>query len=209
MQFPFRQISEEQRDKSFNELRSITIPQLKLTNKYNLCSDYYFQLYRLSTKKGKWSNISAWNDKEERRKILETDRRVNGDKSGTPQSIRRTIRLWYGCVGQFRPDVAVYVYKKFNCKTVLDFSAGWGDRLIAALSQKINYIGIDSNHKLINPYKQMLYKFGKESKVMMIFNRSENINFDKLPEYDLIFTSPPYFTIELYQNMRNYTKTNS
>jgi hypothetical protein len=203
--FPYRTITKEDRDNSFEELRNISRSKLGLTNKYNLCSDYYFQKYRLSTKKGKWSNVSAWNDKEERQKIIETYKRVNKTDDILAAPLRRLIRLWYGCVGQFRPDVAVYVYQKFGSKSILDFSAGWGDRLISAMSQGIDYIGIDSNSKLSVPYSKMIKDFRHKtvSNVKMIFKPSEDVDFSKF-KYDLVFTSPPYFNVESYEGMKKY-----
>ena len=39
------------------------------------------------------------------------------------------------------------------------------------------------------------------SNVMMIFEKSQNVDYSKLPKYDLIFTSPPYFNLEKYEGM--------
>jgi tRNA1(Val) A37 N6-methylase TrmN6 len=112
----------------------------------------------------------------------------------------------YGSVNQFKPYIAVYIYQKFKPKRILDISAGWGDRLISAMSQNIDYIGIDSNINLRKPYNEMIndFKNKSESKVKMIFSKSENVNYSSLPPYDMIFTSPPYFTLEKYQNMKEY-----
>eukprot|EP00808_Paulinella_micropora_P020354 g25780.t1 len=75
---------------------------------------------------------------------------------------------------------------------------GWGDRAVAAISQNIPYIGIDSNKSLKTPYKAMLNHFG--GNVKMIFKRSEDISFPT--GYDLIFTSPPYYNTEKYPHMK-------
>jgi hypothetical protein len=140
--FPFRIITEEERDKSFEALKVSN--QLKLSKKYNLCSDYYFQEYRLRTRKGTRSVIEAY-EQGLHKEILQRK-----GLEETPENVRRILKLWYGCVGQFRPDVAVYFYKKYKPKCVLDFFSGWGDRCIAAMSQNIDYIGIDSNTSLID-----------------------------------------------------------
>ena len=203
--FPFREISKHKRDKSFEQLCNYDEKELKLSWKYNLCSDYYFQEYRLETKKGKWSNVEVWNDPNERKKVFAVLKKHGIEE--TPDSIRRIIKLWYGCVNQFRPDVAVYIYRKYKPRCILDFSAGWGDRAIAAMSQGIDYIGIDSNKSLKVPYNKMIKDLSKikNSNITMIFDYSENVDFSKF-KYDLVFTSPPYFSIEKYKDMKDYSK---
>ena len=41
----------------------------------------------------------------------------------------------------------------------------------------------------------------------MIFKEAEKVNFAKFPKYDLIFTSPPYEYLEVYECKVNYEKT--
>ena len=110
----------------------------------------------------------------------------------------------YGSVNQFRPMVAKYIYQRFKPKRVLDISAGWGNRLLAAMACDIDYIGIDSNKNLKSAYEKMYQMYPTKSNIQIIINNSENVDFSKLPEYDMIFTSPPYYTVEMYQNMKQY-----
>ena len=42
------------------------------------------------------------------------------------------------------------MYKKYDATRVLDFTAGWGARMVAAMALDIDYIGIDSNKSLNN-----------------------------------------------------------
>lgn len=196
--FPFRIITEEQRDKSFNDLKNSN--ELKLSRKYNLCSDFYFQEYRLRTRKGKYSAVEAYENNKE--KVYNILRNKNIEINDV--NVRRICKLWFGCVGQFRPDVAVYFYKKYGATSVMDPFAGWGDRCIAAISQGIKYTGIDSNTSLKVPYKNMIDHFGSNN-VEIIYNNSENIDPQNY-EYDMIFTSPPYFSIEKYEGMKQYSK---
>ena len=41
----------------------------------------------------------------------------------------------------------------------------------------------------------------------MIFKEAEKVDFSKLPKYDLVFTSPPYEYLEVYECMVNYENT--
>ena len=120
------------------------------------------------------------------------------------------FQLIYGSVNQFRPSVAKWLYCLLGAKKgILDISAGWGGRCLAAISLGIPYIGVDANTNLKKSYEQMIKMYagegseGSASKVKMIFSPAEKVDFSKF-EYDLIFTSPPYFTLEKYENMPAY-----
>ena len=44
------------------------------------------------------------------------------------------------------PLIIKYFIRKFAARRVLDFSSGWGDRLIGALTSDIDlYVGVDPN----------------------------------------------------------------
>mgnify|MGYP003627714525 CR=1 FL=1 len=206
--FPYKVITKEERDNAYKQLQDYDCEKdLTLSNKGSMASNYYFQELRAKTKVGKWSHWSAWNDDEKRAKIIDVDKRIHRNKPkviGTKTGLSSALRMSVGSVNQFKPYIAVCaVYKKFKPKRVLDTSAGWGDRLIGAMSQNIDYIGIDQNKKLMTPYKKMISDFEDKStsNVMMIFEKSQNVDYSKLPKYDLIFTSPPYFNLEKYEGM--------
>ena len=96
-----------------------------------------------------------------------------------------------------------------NIMPVLDFTAGWGARMVAAIAGEIDYIGIDSNVNLKPGYQRILdaLKPFKKSKVKLFFKKAEEVDFSKLPRYDLVFTSPPYEYLEVYESMKNYEGT--
>lgn len=210
--FPYITISKKERDEEYFKLRNLKFKKndkLSLSFSGNKTSNYYFQKYRMKTKTGKWSHYSRWKDPEQRKKIIEVDKKIhrnNPEIIGTVRGLQSAMRMSNNSVNQFKPYVAVYVYQKFKPKRILDISSGWGDRLIAAMSQDIDYIGIDSNKKLKTPYTNMINDFEDKtySDVAIIFNKSENVDYSKLPSYDLIFTSPPYFSLEQYDGMKKY-----
>nr|QBK84638.1 MAG: hypothetical protein LCDPAC01_01190 [Pithovirus LCDPAC01] len=92
----------------------------------------------------------------------------------------------------------------FSATRILDFSSGWGDRLFGALSSQDKlsvYYGIDPNSLLFPGYeKKIITRFAKNpSKFKMINAAFESLTlpFDA-KNFDLIFTSPPYFDYEIY-----------
>jgi len=101
------------------------------------------------------------------------------------------------------PGIIKYFIKKYKARKILDISAGWGDRLLGALSSNIDlYFGTDPNGCLHPNYKKMidlLKPLSPNPKAEFILNHNTfedvKINYDN---FDLIFTSPPYFDYEKY-----------
>lgn len=124
------------------------------------------------------------------------------------KALYRVFQLYYGTVNQFRPTVAKWVYGLLRPRTrILDISAGWGGRLLAAMSMGIPYYGIDANKRLEVSYRRMVEMCEPDAtpvQVQLQFKPAEEVDFGRLPPYDLIFTSPPYFMIEEYQGMPQY-----
>lgn len=106
-----------------------------------------------------------------------------------------------GC-GAFKPRVAAGVMQMFQAKRVLDFSSGWGDRLFAFISLDVDaYTGVDPNPGLHGPYQQMiddLVPVQKRGRYTMIESPFQTAVLPRGLTYDLVFTSPPYFDLELY-----------
>jgi 16S rRNA G966 N2-methylase RsmD len=129
----------------------------------------------------------------------------------TDSALRQALQMKSYIASQFKPECAKLLYNLFQAENVLDFSAGWGDRLVGFhASNAKSYIGIDPNTKLHEPYRQIdrLCNTGKETK--FICSPAEEVNLtDKV---DFVFTSPPYFSIERYseeetQSWKRYTTT--
>lgn len=119
------------------------------------------------------------------------------------------FRLYYGSIGSFFPSVAVRIYNLYNPTTILDPFSGWGGRLIGAMSQNINYIGYDTNTDLHPAYDNIintLSQFTENKTYNIIIKPAETADFSKL-YYDMVFTSPPYYNIELYTGTNRKDKT--
>jgi hypothetical protein len=102
----------------------------------------------------------------------------------------------------------------FKPKRWLDLSAGWGDRLIAAILKDVEYyVGVDPNPCLQPCYKSIIEtlvpkdkqkNFREQSSPNQRFkvyeDKAESIDLSLLEpgSFDFIFTSPPFFTFEIY-----------
>lgn len=104
-----------------------------------------------------------------------------------------------GSVVFFKPSTAKWLYKKFNATKVLDFTAGWGGRMLGAYALGIDYVGIDTNANMRNAYDGMITELGKPN-LKMIWDSCLNVDFSTL-DYDFVLTSPPYVNLEIYEHM--------
>lgn len=91
----------------------------------------------------------------------------------------------------------VKIEENLKGKKWLDISAGWGDRLLAAMSLGMEYVGYDPNVELREGHSKMIEMFGDTKKHKVIYEPFEKANVTGGP-YDVIFTSPPYYTVEEY-----------
>ena len=97
---------------------------------------------------------------------------------------------------------------------VLDPSMGWGDRLLGTMAYKStkldsstiqrgsaekqwSYTGYDPNLKLESAYRKMIELFGDSEKHQIHMEPFEKAD---VPEntFDIAFTSPPFFDLEIY-----------
>ena len=126
------------------------------------------------------------------------------------QTIRMATTLRKYVASQFKPSIAKAFYDRFDSKNVLDFSAGWGDRLAGFYTSPSteHYVGIDPNtlnhpcyREQVEFYKKHQTFFEEEKKVDLIPLPAEDVDYSKYENYfDTIFTSPPYFNTEKYSD---------
>jgi hypothetical protein len=90
---------------------------------------------------------------------------------------------------------------------IFDPCSGWGDRMIAALSlgngattYNATYHGVDPSSVLEPKYKLIAQDFDPSGKSHVTRSPIENYTIDDPGSYDIVFTSPPYFTMEIYSS---------
>ncbi len=130
-------------------------------------------------------------------------------------NLRSAIGLRKYIAAQFKPSAAKAIYQLTQARSILDFSSGWGDRLSAfmACDHTERYVGIDPNARLVEGYQKQIDMFGQDKEIQMISDCAENLEFDP-EQFDLVFTSPPYFDVERYtqeanQSWKKYKKLDS
>ena len=86
--------------------------------------------------------------------------------------------------------------------TYLDYSSGWGVRMLAALRKGLNYVGIDPNHELVSRLVACARMFGQVSgtgHAEIHCTGSEEFMRHLEGRVDFAFSSPPYFSLEDYR----------
>jgi hypothetical protein len=113
-------------------------------------------------------------------------------------------------VSNFRPTAARAIYEKFNAKVVYDMSAGFGGRLLGAMSSKnsITYYGVDPSTKTFVGLQNLINDLNDIFLGNAIINQVGSEEYIPPEPIDVAFTSPPYFDTEKYsdENTQSYIK---
>ena len=103
----------------------------------------------------------------------------------------------------FKTTMVMNILNLFKPKRWLDCCSGWGDRLIGAIAYGCEeYQGVDPNKCLQSKYKKIIKELAPKSKQKnfnVICDGFENVTI-KENHYDLVFTSPPFFDFEVYED---------
>jgi hypothetical protein len=177
--------------------------------------DYFTFTQRLKTK-GKYDinfyefivNLDEFKKKKFIQNMLTYYRDVKNKKKTKSEYtvLKEVYNICISAINIIRPLVYMEIYSKYKPKCVLDFCAGWGGAAVAAAALKLDkYIGIEINHNLEEPYEKLVTYLGGKSPttIEMIFEDALKINYNNLV-YDFVFTSPPYYFIQKYENNPKY-----
>ena len=205
-----KNISEEEAIRDFENLKKVNLS--KVTNETRIGNkfvDHFTFLERLETvsKKGmsyfEFIKDTDYHKKKYIKNLLDYQK---GDDKHV--ALYRVFKLHCGSIGLFKPLTSMEIYSKFKPSSVLDFTMGWGGRLVGACALDVpNYIGIDSNKNLHEPYKRMvklLKQLGTKTKIKLMFKDALKVDYSKL-DYDCVLTSPPYYNVEVYEGMKART----
>ena len=185
-----------------------------MTTVGNRSSDYFHQIERWKCDAtGYPSPQKTWETEKYRLTLFKALFSLNV-KEINPQVLRSIISLRKYIAAQFRPSAAKIIYEMFSAKTVLDFSMGWGDRIAGAYASNCveKYVGIDPNINLFDGYNKQIKHYSSldNKKIEFILHQdcAENEELILNEKFDLIFTSPPYFDKEKYNQseLQSYIK---
>jgi hypothetical protein len=164
----------------------------------NSLTDYFSENIRIKCSfSDKLSPLDYWsNNKGE---IIEE--MIKGKQNLSIYNIHELLFKKTRFCNNFRISVCITVLQHFKAKKWLDISAGWGDRLLSGILYKIDrYVAADPNIDLHPCYENMIKTFipkSKRDKITIHKSGFEDCDLkDEL--FDIVFSSPPFFTLEKY-----------
>lgn len=206
-------------ESEMNELIKIGTNALNMSPRCRIGNnvvDYFTFMQRLETK-GKYNanfydfllRLDEFKQKKFISNMLEYYATVK-NKNNTKNEyivLKEVYNICISAINIIRPIVYMEIYSKYKPICVLDFCAGWGGAAVGASALGIpKYIGIEINTNLKEPYRKLTEYLQTKSStyVEMIFDNALEVDYTKY-DYDLVFTSPPYYFIQKYENNPEYT----
>ncbi|MBD3261454.1 MAG: hypothetical protein GF334_07200 [Candidatus Altiarchaeales archaeon] len=164
-----------------------------------LCESFFPNIYK-ARRKGYRPPVDLWRDRVFMEKLVKN--RLKYADRINDSAMRKGMKLMRIAVSNFKPTVARYLYGKYNVNgRVLDYSAGYGSRMLGAMSLGLDYVCYDpciETSKNLNVFGKFLKdNIGGEYTVRCQgFERSVEYK----EYFGVAFSCPPYFDYEEYSN---------
>lgn len=187
----------EERVKDWNNLvkSKTTVFDSRSRVGHKLLDHHMPHFWNVTNAKGK--SVASMMTFEDIRKAL----LLNTQMHSTPyvSEIRRTLVLSGGLasVTKYRANISKYVVNRYSAKAVFDPCIGWGGRMIGSLAAGANYTGCEPDPNTFRGLQGILQDIGHTAD---IHNVPVETFVNTLADHsvDMILTSPPYYTLELY-----------
>ena len=120
--------------------------------------------------------------------------------------LKEVYNICISAINIMRPLNCMEIYTKYKAKRVLNFCAGWGGSTVAAAALNLDaYYGVEINTKLTPCYGNMVSYLNTKSATTIEIHICDAVQFDySTIDYDLVFSSPPYYFLEKYENNVKY-----
>jgi hypothetical protein len=162
-----------------------------------LVEHFFPNFYDIEDWKGR-SFAQFWQDEEVLQKVLRTNRQMHS----TPylSELKRTLYFVTGLPKStmYRPMLTKVICSAFGVQDLLDPCAGWGGRMIGAVSAGSNYVGFEPNAETYGNLVKLAEFLDITDRVQLFCDVAENIPKYSHNFFDCVLTSPPYFNLEIY-----------
>lgn len=176
--------------------------------------------HRYEVKCGSWKTVhEAWNNDNHLRRMVKAAFQMSGKADrGTMSAMAATSQTQ--TVANFLPAVSKFLYQSFTEPggRILDPSAGYGGRAFGVSSlHNREYIAIDPTLKTIHGNMRLVEDLTRLGLLTSTLSFIQGCAEEMMPvfrdqSFDFIFTSPPYFDVERYdqdnprQSFRKFPK---
>jgi hypothetical protein len=182
--------------RQYNGGQLVIYDNWKKTEAINNITDLFSEHVRANCNfNGHVSPLEYW--KKHKTNILKTVRPL------TIHNLREYMFFHTKLCNNFRITVALAVLNIFKPQKWLDISAGWGDRLLAAIFYGVDlYVSTDPNLDMHPCYQDIITTFVSPDKRSDFIIYPTGFEVADLPEtlFDIVFSSPPFFDLEQYSN---------
>lgn len=199
--FPYFNISEDYLKKEFEKLKILRTEYLWKTEnvlRYLGVGNHIFKHFMPHMVEAKFrqaSPLNVFNNYMQLRSVLEYTLKIK--KPILPDYVFDNLVYFNGGVVGFPCSVAKAISSKYCPENgvVVDPCAGWGGRMLGTVSCGRQYIGYDAWEKTTECLENMLQELSISTAKVI----SSEFNCVGAPDIcDLVFTSPPYFDLEVY-----------
>lgn len=214
-------ITRPQIETEYSKLKTMTCTQVKAasgrTRLGSKIVDAFTLVERLHTKGHQnvsfyefWENRHIYKKKKFIQSVLKF---YQNRKIDEIRKYKYIYNLYFSSIAIFRPIMAMEIYCRLKPTRVLDFTMGWGGRLVGACALGLDaYYGVDLNVHLREPYKDLVSFLESEpdhrTTIDVRFEDALHVDYSKM-NYDCVFTSPPYYDLETYRGSdKGIYKTN-
>jgi len=172
---------------------------------YDLLADYFTEPLRVRAERAHDSVYAEWCRSKE--KVRQGALKQYGVISAYTE--REVLFGMHYEVTSFRPTTLASLIQRFKGDRILDVCAGWGDRLVAALSQGVRlYVSVDANPRLEQYYKRIDAEFNglvhkRKTETHFHISPFEDPRLDLRPYekaggFNFSVMAPPYYDLEVY-----------
>jgi SAM-dependent methyltransferase len=210
--FPYPELSQSQIEADVTSLRRLEPEAILVDSRamastvgLRLANAYHPQIWEIP-RHGRSAVDCFLDDRRLRDALKKSARFYPNRRCWNAQCLRSVLRFQHRSrVSNFRPAVARALYQRFSPEggRLLDFAAGFGGRLLGALTLSRHYVGIDPAVRQVEGLRRMVVDLAR-----LTIGTAEIVSGcaeDLLPllpgrAYDAILSSPPYFNTEEYES---------
>lgn len=211
--FPYFNLSVKERQEDFIRLCNLDSNLMLEGNEINqimtgLGFINHYMPHTFGMRSGNFKTpLESFMDDESLRMAIDKQLKIGYYMSDT--GMRKVLSFINGTqkISNFRPSVAKFIYDKFGGEHVLDFSSGFGGRIMGACASSIKtYVGFEPCIETFKALGEMAKDLKQISSIeeMILINESFE-DTEQLEDNwaDCAFSSPPYFNSEHYSDEEN------
>lgn len=217
--FPYTILTDDELISDFNSLKNLDVNNIiddHVLKPYNMSGTLVFKhfnnhFYEVNGQGlNRLSMLNAFNNDILLKEVIKNRIKSNFNMTGNmlKQGLANSKLAYKASI--FNPGIAKFIYNTYAKEgdIIYDYSMGFGQRLLAALSLpfKIKYIGVDvwdksveSNRKILEFFNKNIPSFNRDATILNI-GSEKYCDPEMVGKVNMAFSSPPYYNLEQYED---------